>query len=166
MTSLLHVTEVTTDQALQLENLQLLPATAPEVIAALECFENQLIGQEPAKVPTEHVLHGGMYARTIAIPPGMVMTGAVIKLATMLIVVGSAEALAGDVWIELEGYNVLRGVAGRKALFVTRSTVVMTMVFPTSARTVEEAEREFTDDADRLLSRRQDANRVVITEED
>jgi hypothetical protein len=48
---------------------------------------------------------------------------------------------------------------------VSRSPVLITMMFPTKARTIEEAEREFTDDADRLLSRRQNANTVVITED-
>jgi len=68
-------------------------------------------------------------------------------------------------WLELNGYNVLPGDAGRKAVFVSYSPVIITTVFPTEAKTVEEAEAELTDDADRLLSRRQNANTVLITEE-
>ena len=142
-----------------------LPATTPEMLTALAEYESRVIGQEPVEVPTEHVLHAGMYARTITIPREMVLTGVVIKRATLGIVVGAAAVLVGEEWLRLEGYNVVPGAAGRKAVFVSYSPVIITTVFPTEAKTVEEAEAELTDDADRLLSRRQNANKVVITEE-
>ena len=42
----------------------------------------------------------------------------------------------------------------------------VTMIFPTTARTVEEAEAEFTEEADGLCSRRDPtSNHVVITGE-
>ena len=145
--------------------LALLPATSPELVDKIHAVEAQLIGHEPVEVPTQHVFHAGMYARTIAMPAGHGLTGALMKRATLVIVSGSAGVLAGDEWVELEGYNVIPGRAGRKQVFVSRSDVVITMVFPTAAKTVEEAEAEFTDEAAGLLSRRQDANTVVITGE-
>lgn len=132
---------------------------------ALHEYEDRILGQEPIELPTEHVIHAGMYVRTIAMPAGLVLTGAFIKRATLVIVTGSAAVLVGEEWLRLDGYNVLPASAGRKQVFVSYSSVIISMAFPTSARTVEEAEREFTDEADRLLSRRQDSNRVVITEE-
>lgn len=145
--------------------LPAMPATRPEMVEALERLEMQLIGNEPCDLPTEHVIHAGMYARTIAMPAGMVLTGALIKRATLVIVTGSAAVLVGEDWLKLEGYNVIPASAGRKQVFVSYSPVIITMLFPTEAKTVEEAEAEFTDDADRLLSRRQNANTVVITGE-
>lgn len=142
-----------------------LPATMPKMIDALKALDEQLIGHEPVELPTEHVIHAGMYVRTIAMPAGMVLTGALIKRATLVIVTGSAAVLVGEDWLRLEGYNVLPASAGRKQVFVSYSSVIISMAFPTEARTVEDAEREFTDDADRLLSRRQNANTVFITEE-
>jgi hypothetical protein len=142
-----------------------LPATTPEMVEALVALEDKMIGREPVELPTEHVIHAGMYARTIAMPAEMVLTGALIKRATLVVVTGSAAILVGDQWLKLEGYNVIPASAGRKQVFVSYSTVIITMLFPTQAKTVEEAEREFTDDADRLLSRRQNANTVVITGE-
>ena len=142
-----------------------LPATTPEMVKALRALEDRLIGEEPVAIPTEHVIHAGMYARTIAIPKDTVLTGALIKRATLVIVTGAAAVLVGEEWLKLEGYNVLPASAGRKQVFVSYSPVVITMLFPTEAKTVEEAEREFTDEADRLLSRRQDANIAVITED-
>jgi hypothetical protein len=142
-----------------------LPATTPEMVAALNELEARVTGQEPVDVPTEHVIHAGVYARTIAMPADMVLIGVTIKRATLVIVTGSAAVLVGREWMRLEGYNVIPGSAGRKQVFVSYSPVIITMLFPTQAKTVEEAEAEFTDEGDRLLSRRQDANRVVITGE-
>lgn len=142
-----------------------LPATRPDLIEKIAELEKSLIGHEPVEVPTEHLIHGGMYARTVIVPKDMVFTSVLIKRPTVVIVVGSAAVLAGVDWLELEGYNVIPASAGRKQVFVSRSPVIITMLFPTQARTVEEAERQFTDQADELLSRRQNANRVVITNE-
>jgi hypothetical protein len=140
-----------------------LPPTPPDVLRQIELLEEKLMGDEPVEVPTEHVIHAGMYARTIVMPAEHMLLGALIKIPTLVIVLGAARVLAGDRWIELEGYNVIPASAGRKQVFVSHSPVILTMLFPTSAKTVEEAEEEMTDEAFRLLSRRQDANTVVIT---
>lgn len=145
--------------------LAMLPATRPEMLEKIVAYEATRIGLEPVEVPTDHLIHAGMYARTILMPQGMVLTGALMKRATVVIVTGSAAVLAGDAWLELEGYNVLPASAGRKQVFVSRTPVIVTMLFPTQAKTVAEAEAEFTDQAGELLSRRQNANRVVITGE-
>lgn len=142
-----------------------LPATSPEMVEALDDLDAQLIGNEPVELLTQHVIHAGMYARTVAMPEGMTLTGALIKRATLVIVCGSAAVLVGEEWVKLDGYNVIPASAGRKQVFVSYSTVMITMLFPTQAKTVEEAEAEFTDQGDLLLSRRQSANQVVITGE-
>jgi hypothetical protein len=142
-----------------------LPPTPAELIEKIRALERKLIGKEPVDVPTEHVIHGGMYVRTIAMPPGMVLSGCLLKVPTIVTVAGSAAVLAGDEWLELEGFNVIPGCVGRKQLFVSHSTVIISMVFRTAANTVEGAEAEMTDEADQLLSRRQNANNVVITGE-
>lgn len=157
-----HEIERVTDQAL--ERVGLAP-TPPEALKRINDVEGFLLGLDQVEVPTGHVIHAGMYARTIVMQPGVVLTGALMKRATLVIVAGFAVVNSGDEWIELHGYNVIPASAGRKQIFVARSEVSITMVFPTQAKTVEEAEAEFTDDATRLLSRRQDANTVVITGE-
>jgi hypothetical protein len=143
-----------------------LPATTPELLEKIRALEEfQLSNGEPTDLPTEHLIHAGLYVRTITMPKEMVLTGALIKRATVVIVTGSCALLAGEEWSRLDGYNTLPASAGRKQVFVSYSPVIITMIFPTQAKTVEEAEREFTDDCDRLLSRRQDANTVRITGE-
>ena len=142
-----------------------LPATSPLAMEKLRQAEDVLLTLPQAEIPTEHVIHGGMYARTIRLVKDTVITGALIKVPTMLVVNGHAMVFVGDGWTEVDGYNVIPASAGRKQLFVALGPVEITMIFPTQARTVEEAEREFTDDHERLMSRRQDANTVNVTGE-
>jgi hypothetical protein len=68
--------------------------------------------------------------------------------------------------VHVQGYAVLPASAGRKQAFVAQADTRLTMVFPTSAKTVEQAEREFTDEIYLLGSRHgAAANHVVITGE-
>lgn len=130
-------------------------------------IEGKVRALDLPQVPLEtyHVLHGGLYARTICIPAGVLLTGALVKVATVLIVVGTTLVYIGeDEPLRLEGYNVLPASAGRKQAFLTETAVEMTAIFPTRARSIEEAEREFTDEVE-LLGSRRDINRFTITGE-
>lgn len=117
-------------------------------------------------IPTDHVIHGGMYARTIFIPAGVVLTGVLIRVPTMLIFNGHATVNAGDEPVTLTGYHVLAASAGRRQAFLAHGDTWLTMIFATKAATVAEAEDEFTNEAHLLLSRNADAqNQVTITGE-
>ena len=107
-----------------------------------------------------------MYSRTIIMPPETPLIGALIKIPTLVITVGSGKVFVNGKWQDVNGYQVIPGCAGRKQAFFSIGPLIITMVFPTKARTVEEAEAEFTDEAHLLLSRRQDEmNTVTITGE-
>ena len=113
---------------------------------------------------TEHLLHGGMYARTIRRETDSVTIGSLVNKATILIVHGDCSMLVGDKRVELTGYNVLVGLPGRKSFSWTHSPVEMTMIFSTAARTVEEAEDEIFAEADQLISRKDGSkDQVIIT---
>jgi len=133
--------------------------------AKVERFETLAQSMEQVDVVTEHVIHGGMYARTIRLDADIVIAGVHIVLPTLLVVHGDADVLIDDGWVAIRGYGVLPGSAGRKQVFVTRSAVEMTMVFPTQARTVEDAEREFTDEYEKLMSHKSVRDEVLITGE-
>jgi hypothetical protein len=140
------------------------PATTPQ-LAAVRFIEGIIRACVQSDIATEHVIHGGMYARTVHINPGIVLTGALINIPTLLIFSGDADVLVGDKWEQFKGYGVIPASAHRKQAFITRSEVHLTMIFPTQARTVEEAEAEFTDDAPLLMSRRSPTDSLVITGE-
>lgn len=129
-------------------------------------FESLMAERPQEEIGTEHVIHGGMYARTVLVPAGVVITGTEIKLATMLILQGDALANTDDGAIELHGYNVIPASTGRKQAFVALTDTWLTMIFPTSAQTVEQAEDEFTDEAHLLFTRRGIGKQsIVITGE-
>lgn len=140
-----------------------LPAISPETLVHLRTVEQSMSTFEQAQLTTEHILHGGMYSRTVRFGAEMIICGALIKRATILIINGAVELLAGDDWAFIDGYNVIAASAGRKQVYVTRGPVEMTMIFPTRAETVEEAEAEFTDD--QLLSRMGNNEVITITGE-
>jgi hypothetical protein len=82
------------------------------------------------------------------------VTGVLITIPTVLIVSGHATLFIGGEDVELKGYAVIPASAGRKQAVYAHADTLFTMLFPTAARTVEEAEREFTDEPERLASRR------------
>jgi hypothetical protein len=142
-------------------------AMSPVALDKVRQLEERAAAMPQAEIITHHVLHGGVYARSIRIPAGVMITGALVKVATVLIVDGDVLAYIGtDEPLRLTGWQVLPASAGRKQAFVALADTDMTAIFPTRARTVEEAEAEFTDELDILMSRKDPAtNAIVITGE-
>lgn len=142
-----------------------LPATDMETLALTQAVQDTCMKREQLPIYTEHLIHAGMYARTITMPPQTILVGTLIKIPTTVIMVGTAKFLVGKEWQEISGYAVLPASANRKQIFISESAFIITMIFPTSANTVEQAESEFTSETAFLLSRRQNVNKVTITEE-
>lgn len=140
---------------------------AIDAVRRLEAAARGLPPERRASIATGHVIHGGMYARTIRVPAGAAITGALVEVATILVIDGDTLVHVGDeAPLRLAGRHVVPASAGRKQAFVALADTHITMMFPTAARTVEEAERAFTAEADRLGSRREPSlNHVVITGE-
>lgn len=113
-------------------------------------------------IATSHVFHAGLYARTITIPAEVLLTGALIKRATLLIISGHVAMYLEGGLVELAGYNVLPASAGRKQAFLARSETCLTMVFPSRAESVAQAEGEFTDEVELLFSRDPSFENTVI----
>ena len=141
-----------------------LPAMSNEALNQVKSLEQLVLSCPQVEIPTHHAFHGGCYSRTIMIPAGVVLTGALIKIPTTLIVSGHCFVYIGAQCHELQGYQVLPGSANRKQAFVAITDTWLTMIFPTSAKTVAEVEREFTDEYELLMSNTND-NTVVITGE-
>lgn len=140
---------------------------APDAIARVANLEKMILGLPQVKIHTHHVIHAGMYARTIVIPAGVVLTGALVKRPTLLMVIGDVLVSRGDEeGVRITGSAVIPASAGRKQVFIAHADTTVTMVFPTQATTIEQAESEFTDDTDMLMSRRDpETNNVIITGE-
>lgn len=136
---------------------------AIDKVRALEAVTREL---PQVDLETEHVLHGGMYARTIRLAAGICMTGVFIQVPTTLIFNGHATVNTGNGPMVLAGYHVLAASAHRRQAFVTHAPSTLTMIFATQATTIHEAEEEFTNEAHLLMSRAPDAiNHIILTGE-
>jgi hypothetical protein len=142
-----------------------IPAMRPAAIARVAALEAHSALRPQVEIATHHVLHGGVYARTILMPAGTLLTGALVDIATTLIVSGDCTVAVGDGAAErLAGYHVLAASARRKQAFLAHADTHLTMMFATAAESVEEAEDEFTAEAHKLMSRQPGhANTIVIT---
>ena len=137
-----------------------------EAIDRVRAFEDITAQMEQADIVTWHVLHGGMYSRTIEIPAGVVLTGALVKVPTTLVVNGDVSVFANDREVRITGHAVIPASANRKQAFIAHDNTWLTMTFKTDASTIEAAEDEFTEEADRLMSRHEMAtNHINITGE-
>jgi hypothetical protein len=141
-----------------------IPRMSDAAVAQVRALEAETMRLPQVAIPTAHVFHAGLYARSIMIPAGVLITGALIKRATLLIVSGDVLVFMDGPAEEIRGYHVLPAAPGRKVAFVARSDTHMTMLFATEAGTVAEAEAEFTDEPELLLSRLPGAaNSVLVT---
>lgn len=143
-----------------------IPAMSSDAIAKVNCLA-EISRQCPQEdIETHHAIHGGMYARTISIKAGVMLTGAYIKVPTMLVINGDVTVFADNESFRLTGFHAIPASAGRKQAFIAHEDTAMTMLFTTDATTVEDAENQFTDEADQLMSRNEDAkNFIIITGE-
>ena len=62
----------------------------------------------------------------------------------------------GDHLEESSGYSVLKGMDGRRQVFSAFEDTYITMFFASNASTVEEAEKEFTDEWQLLTNNREE----------
>mgnify|MGYP003629137637 CR=1 FL=1 len=141
-------------------------AMSEEGIDQVRQLEAAMLESAQPDIMTKHVIHGGVYCRTMNMPAGCLVTGSLIKIATTLIISGHVTVYVGGETVDFIGYNVTPAGAGRKIAVLVRIESDLTMLFPTSAKSVEEAEAEFTDEVDLLGSRRvADNNSIIITGE-
>lgn len=133
-----------------------LPVMGEHEIAAVRELESAALALPQVHIPTDHVFHAGMYARTIKIPAGVALTGAQIKIPTILIISGDVLVYGENGATRHDGYHVALGKCGRKQAFYAVKDTFLTMLFPTEATTVDEAERQFTDEYEKLFSRKGD----------
>jgi hypothetical protein len=140
--------------------------SSPAATDMVRRFTDVLLQMPQVPFVTEHMLHAGMYTRTVRLPPDTACAAVLIKVPTVLVTMGDALVYSNEEVVEISGFSVLPGSAGRKIAFFTKSDFSMSMVFPTDAKTIDEAEKQFTDEHDQLVPlSKEDAHRILITGE-
>lgn len=128
-------------------------------------LERVILTMPQAELPTTQVLHAGMYVRNMFVAAGVTVTGAFMKCPTILIISGHMLVYIGSETVEFKGYHIIPAGANRKQAGYAFADTNVTMLFPTKAKTIEEAEEEFTDEADKLMSRKGGSNDITVTGE-
>ena len=132
-----------------------LPVMGQNEVDGVRQLESAAMLLPQVHIPTDNAFHAGMYARTLKIPAGVALTGAQIKIPTILIISGDTLIYGENGATRYTGYHVALGKCGRKQAFYALQDTYLTMLFPTDATTVDAAEREFTDEYEKLFSRKE-----------
>src|SRR5471032_2473707 len=84
-----------------------IPAMTARAIDKVRRLEGLASALPQVPIRTDHVLHAGMYARTVFVPAGVMITGVEIKIPTLLIIDGEATVYVDGEPMRLSGHNVL-----------------------------------------------------------
>lgn len=126
----------------------------PDPAAVRELEDEVLLGLPQVHVETTHVVFGGMCARTIFVPAGVVLTGALTNCDNVCIVSGDITVTTDAGTQRLVGYHVLPAMKGAKRVGLTHADTWWTTVWRTELTDVPEIEDEFTGESERLATRR------------
>jgi hypothetical protein len=133
-------------------------------IEEAKAFEQALETLEQINLPTHHLIHGKMYARTIFVPAGTALTGVLTKLDNICIVIGDISVTTDDGVVRLTGYNIIPATKGYKRVGYAHADTYWTTLIPTENTTVEEIENEMSEESHLLQSRQNAITGKVETE--
>ena len=117
-------------------------------------IEQALLDAPQRDLGTTHLVHGGMYARTIFIPADTFLTGALTEADNVCIVVGDITVTTDTGPRRLTGFNVLPARKGAKRMGRTHADTWWTAIFRTDQTDIAAIERELTTEADMLQTNR------------
>jgi hypothetical protein len=125
---------------------------SPEAVRELE---RQMLAFPQVDLSTTHLVHAGMYARTILIPAGTLLTGALTNCDNICVVVGDITVTTDDGTVRLTGHHVIPARAGFKRAGLAHADTYWTTFMHTDKQEVSEIEKQMTDEADMLQTSRQ-----------
>lgn len=134
------------------QDIDILLTLRNDQVAALEAF---MLTQPQVDLSTEHVVHGGMCARTILIPAGTMLTGAMTNCDNICVVQGDITVSNDGSTQRLTGFNVLPAHAGHKRAGLAHVDTYWTMIWPTELTDIQAIEDEMTDESAKLQTRRE-----------
>lgn len=149
-------------QALALLGAQLIPAEVEKTrvmrarrdmndkVAVLEAIVLQV---PQTDLRTQHELSGEVYARTIFIPAGTVLTGAAHNKDHVNVMFGDITVSTDDGMKRLVGYHVLPTKAGMKRVGLAHADTWWTTAMHTQNTDIEAIEDEMTDESAMLQTR-------------
>lgn len=124
---------------------------SPEAVRELERHMMQL---PQVDLSTSHVIHAGMCSRTILIPAGTVLTGALTNMDNLCVMNGDITVTTDDGTVRLTGHHVLPARAGFKRAGFAHADTYWTTVWQTELTDITAIEDEMTSESGLLQTRR------------
>jgi len=147
-----------------IEKITSLPAMNKSEMDIAKQADREIADMEQIVCETYHLLHGGIYSRTVVLAKGTLIAGVEIGVPTTLMSSGHLMVYIGDEVLELDGIHVIPASSGRKQVMYAVEETSLTMSLVTDAKTIEEAEESFTDEPEELMSRLEESvNHITIT---
>lgn len=137
---------------------QILDAVLSNTMPSVESvrqLENQLLQLPQVDLQTQHLVHAGVSARTVLIPAGTVLTGALTNLDNICVVCGDITVTTDEGPQRLTGFHVLPAKAGAKRAGVAHSDTWWTTLHHTDLTSVADIEDEMTGESHLLQTRQQ-----------
>lgn len=124
---------------------------AAEVVRKAEAFLESL---PQVDLGTQHLVHGKCSVRTVFIPAGCHVTGALTNLPNVVILHGDITATTDAGPQRFTGFHVIPANPGAKRYVVAHADTWWTTVHYTEQTDIAAIEDEMTDEASRLQTRR------------
>lgn len=106
------------------------------------------------RLDMEMFAHAGLGARTILIPAGQTLTGALTKLDNVCISSGDITVTTDEGAVRLTGYHVVKALAGSKRAGYAHADTWWTTLWRTDETDPRAMEDEMTDESEMLQNRR------------
>lgn len=119
----------------------------------IERLEASVLELPQVDLVTTHHLAGGVYARSVVIPSGVVATGAVHKKDHICVVQGDVSVVSDGVVRRLTGHHVLVSRAGTKRACYAHGDTVWTALCHTEEKDIEAIEADLVEQPERLQTR-------------
>jgi len=126
---------------------------APASQDSIRVIERALLTLPQVDLNTTHALSGECYARTIVIPAGTMLTGAVHNKDHVNIMFGDITVSTDEGMRRLTGYHVLSTKAGMKRVGITHADTAWTTVMHTTLTDIKAIEDEATNESAMLQTR-------------
>lgn len=120
----------------------------------VRALETALLAQPQVDLLTQMFAHGGIGARTIMIPAGTALNGALTRISNICIVSGDISVTTDNGLKRLTGFNVISAEAGAKRAGYAHSDTWWTTVWRTDETESVAMENEMTEEAEMLQTRR------------
>lgn len=136
----------------QLSSMGSSQITHPQ-LEAVRRVEQALMQLPQVNLRTTHQVFGGMYARTIYIPAGTMLTGALTNKDNICIVCGDITVTMQEGPVRLTGFHVLAANAGAKRAGYAHADTTWTTIWTTDLLDITAIEDEMTNESAMLQTR-------------